>query len=105
MAPEIPGHYFDQVKGKYFKIVPDWSSTAARSTYSTTAVAKAEHQETASGSDVSRVTDSLAWQTSQISPWNQVPRQAIGYMSIEASDAHCAKVDQEFLAGSREKLF
>ncbi|KAL8811984.1 MAG: hypothetical protein Q9200_001382 [Gallowayella weberi] len=45
MAPNIPGHYFDEDKGKYFKIVPDWSSTAARSKYSTRAVAEAERQK------------------------------------------------------------
>ncbi|KAL8682745.1 MAG: hypothetical protein Q9186_001256 [Xanthomendoza sp. 1 TL-2023] len=45
MVPNIPGYYYDEDKGKYFKIVPDWTSTAAWSKYSTTAIAKAEHQK------------------------------------------------------------
>ncbi|KAI4242675.1 MAG: hypothetical protein L6R40_003896 [Gallowayella cf. fulva] len=44
MAPNLPGYYYDEDKGKYFKIVPD-SASVTRSKYSTTAVAEAKKQK------------------------------------------------------------
>ncbi|CAO1602277.1 hypothetical protein XANCAGTX0491_005903 [Xanthoria calcicola] len=42
MAPQLPGYYYDEEKGKYFKIIPDCASATA-SKYSKTALARTEH--------------------------------------------------------------